>query len=229
MGDTKQRILDAAERLFGELGYDGTSLRDITSAAEVNLAAVNYHFQSKEALLRAVLTRRLGPVNRERLELLDRYEAECAGNPPEVPALVNILLRPLMALGGSGPESVGFRTLFGRMYAEPSRNIHKIFFEEMRDIVIRFFNAFQRALPWLPPVELYWRMHFMIGSFAHTLAGGVLLQAMSDGICDPNDLQSITGRLTAFAVGGLTAPLAEITKRTTKTAKNAKVMKRMIS
>jgi AcrR family transcriptional regulator len=222
MSDTKERILDAAERLFGELGYDGTSLRAITAAAEANLAAVNYHFQSKEELLRAVLTRRLAPVNRERLEMLDRYEAECGGNPPEVGALVNILLRPLMALGGAGPESVGFRTLFGRMYSEPSRNIHRIFFEEMREIVVRFSNALQRALPWLPPVELYWRMHFMIGSFAHTLAGGILLQTMSNGVCDPNDLQPATGRLVAFAVGGLTAPLAEKTKRTTKTAKAAK-------
>jgi AcrR family transcriptional regulator len=226
MVETKQRILDAAERLFGELGYDGTSLRDITSAAGANLAAVNYHFQSKEELLRAVLTRRLAPVNRERLELLDRYEVECAGNPPDVAALVSILLRPMMTLAGSGPESVGFRTLFGRMYSEPSRNIHKIFFAEMRDVVVRFSNAFQRALPWLTPVEIYWRMHFMIGSFAHTLAGGNLLRTMSNGVCDPNDLQSITDRLIAFAVGGLTAPIAEKTKRTTKTAK---VMKRMIS
>jgi len=75
-------------------------------------------------------------------------------------------------------------------------------------------------------VEVYWRMHFMIGSFAHTLAGGALLQTMSNGICDPNDLQSITDRLIAFAVGGLTAPIAEKTKRVPKTAKG---MKRMIS
>jgi AcrR family transcriptional regulator len=205
--ETKQRILDAAERLFAELGYDATSLRAITAAAEANLAAVNYHFQSKEELLRAVLARRMAPVNRERLEWLDRYEAECAGQPPQVGALVNILLRPLMVLGGSETESVGFRTLFGRMYAEPSRNIHKIFFAEMREIVIRFSQAFQRALPWLPREELYWRMHFMIGSFAHTLAGGVLLQSMSNGLCDPHDLPSITDRLVAFAVGGLTAPM----------------------
>jgi len=226
MVETKQRILDAAEHLFGDLGYDATSLRAITAAAEANLAAVNYHFQSKEELLRAVLKRRLAPVNRQRLELLDRYEAECAGNPPDVAVLVSILLRPMMALAGSGPESVGFRTLFGRMYSEPSRNIHKIFFAEMHDVVVRFSNSFQRALPWLPPVEVYWRMHFMIGSFAHTLAGGALLQTMSNGICDPNDLQSITDRLIAFAVGGLTAPIAEKTKRVPKTAKG---MKRMIS
>ena len=74
--DTKDRILDAAERLFADKGYSATSLRDITQEAEVNLAAVNYHFGSKEALLTALLERRLDPVNRKRLELLDAAEAE---------------------------------------------------------------------------------------------------------------------------------------------------------
>lgn len=76
---TKDRILDAAERLFARDGFDATSLRAITAEAKVNLAAVNYHFQSKEALVQAVIGRRLGPINVRRLELLDGYEAEAAG------------------------------------------------------------------------------------------------------------------------------------------------------
>ena len=79
--NTKDRLLDAAERLFADKGYSATSLRDITQKAEVNLAAVNYHFGSKEALLSAALERRFDPVNRKRLELLDAAEAE-AGNQP---------------------------------------------------------------------------------------------------------------------------------------------------
>ena len=79
--DTKDRILDTAERLFADKGYPATSLRDITNEAGVNLAAVNYHFGSKEALLSAVLDRRIGPVNEKRLELLDAAEAQ-AGNQP---------------------------------------------------------------------------------------------------------------------------------------------------
>src|SRR5437762_13635541 len=77
--DTKTRILDAGEHLFMEHGFEATSLRQLTSAAGVNLAAVNYHFGSKEELFQAVLTRRLDPMNQERIQLLDRLEREAAG------------------------------------------------------------------------------------------------------------------------------------------------------
>jgi AcrR family transcriptional regulator len=205
MADTKERILDAAERLFGEMGYDGTSLRAITAAAKVNIAAVNYHFKSKEELLRAVLTRRIRPVNDQRLAMLDAYERTRGGAAPLIEDLVRILILPLMAMASdSGPEAVGFRMLFGRMYSEPSRNIHRIFFQEMREIVRRFAAAFQRALPSIPAVEIYWKLHFAIGATAHTLAGPVLLEIISGGVCDPHD-QGAVDRLIAFVVGGIKA------------------------
>ena len=76
--NTKDRILDSAERLFARDGFEATSLRAITAEANVNLAAVNYHFQSKEALVQTVIGRRMGPVNAQRLALLDAYEAEAS-------------------------------------------------------------------------------------------------------------------------------------------------------
>src|SRR6476661_6282956 len=79
--ETKERILDAAETLFMEHGFEATSLRSLTTAANVNLAAVNYHFGSKEELFQAVLTRRLDPMNQERIDLLAAVEAEAAGKP----------------------------------------------------------------------------------------------------------------------------------------------------
>src|SRR3982750_849200 len=82
--DTKTRILDAAESLFMEHGFEATSLRQLTSAAGVNLAAVNYHFGSKEELFKGVLTRRLDPMNQERIELLGRVEREAGARPPTV-------------------------------------------------------------------------------------------------------------------------------------------------
>src|SRR5258705_11177243 len=72
--DTKHRILDSAERLFAEYGFAGVSLRAIIADAKVNLAAIHYHYHSKEALFDAVILRRLEPINRERLELLDALE-----------------------------------------------------------------------------------------------------------------------------------------------------------
>src|SRR5436190_24366511 len=78
---TKERILDAAESLFMEHGFEATSLRSITAAAAVNLAAVNYHFGSNEELFQAVLTRRLAPMNHDRLTLLTALERDAAPTP----------------------------------------------------------------------------------------------------------------------------------------------------
>jgi AcrR family transcriptional regulator len=206
MPDTKDRILDAAERLFGEFGYDATSLRAITAEAGVNIAAVNYHFKSKEGLLRAVLTRRIRPINEQRFAMLSAYEEARGSGPPRVEDLVRILLTPMMAVG-AGPEAVGLRMLIGRMYSEPSRNIHHMFFQEMKEVVWRFAAAFQRALSSMPVAEVYWRIHFLIGAAAHTLAGTALLETFSGGLCDPNDSAGAIDRLVAFVVGGLKAPL----------------------
>src|SRR5512138_1669857 len=126
MHTTKDRILDAAERLFAERGYDGTSLRAITAAAGANLAAVNYHFRSKESLMRALFSRRLGALNRERLELLRRLEVEAAGAPVPVERLVRVLLEPPLRLGNRHGAS-GFGLLLGRMYSAPGGFPEKIF------------------------------------------------------------------------------------------------------
>src|SRR5271170_658046 len=89
--DTKSRILDSAEKLFGLNGFEATSLRDITAEAQVNLAAVNYHFQSKDSLIDAVIARRIEPVNRRRYEMLD-----AAGPNPSIEQIVEAFLAPLM-------------------------------------------------------------------------------------------------------------------------------------
>ena len=96
--DTKTRILDAAERLFVEHGFEATSLRSLTSAAGVNLAAVNYHFGSKEELFQAVLTRRLDPMNQERIELLERIEREAVGRAPSCEKILFAMLIPALKL-----------------------------------------------------------------------------------------------------------------------------------
>jgi len=95
ISDTKERILDAAERLFADHGFPATSMRDITQEAGVNLAAVNYHFGSKEALMIAVLDRSTAPVNRARLEQLDALEAAAGDAPVETEQIVRAFLTPL--------------------------------------------------------------------------------------------------------------------------------------
>src|SRR6059036_3181340 len=102
--ETRARILDAAERLFAEHGYDGASLRDITAQAGVNLAAVNYHFRTKESLIQAVFARRLAPVNQRRLALLDACEASAAGGRLQLEEVVRALISPVLRLGQENPE-----------------------------------------------------------------------------------------------------------------------------
>src|SRR5215831_9198540 len=96
MADTKDLILDAAEKLFAEKGFDATSLREITAAANVNLAAVNYHFQSKEALIAAVFARRMRPITAARLEALGRLENEANGQPVPVEKVLEAFIAPVL-------------------------------------------------------------------------------------------------------------------------------------
>ncbi len=205
MSTTKERILDAAESLFAERGYDGTSLRAITARAGANLAAVNYHFNSKEALIGALFGRRLGQLNRERLGLLDELEAKAGDGAVPVAKLVRVLLEPPLRFAG-GPGATGFGILLGRMYSAPGGFPQKILAEQLRGFSDRFVAAFRRALPGLSDVERFWRLFFSIGAMAHTLAAPDLLRLVSGGACDPLDVETAVEMLVAFIEGGMKSP-----------------------
>ncbi len=207
MRNTKNRILDVAERLFAERGFDATSLRAITGEAGVNLAAVNYHFSSKEALFRALFARRLAALNERRLAMLDAYEAEASGKPLPLEKIVRAFVEPVLRLGGDpAAGGTGFATLLGRMYSWPSLQIQRILVDELSELIERFRAAFRRALPQLPVEEIYWRVFFAIGAMAHTLAAPALLSIISEEACDPSDVDGAVERLIGFVVAGLKAP-----------------------
>src|SRR6185295_6139770 len=117
MNETRERILDTAERLFAERGYSATSLRSIIAAAKVNLAAVHYHFRTKEALLDEVLKRRLEPVNRERLAMLDACEQAVGNAPPPLEGVLTALIEPPLRLARD-PEFTSFVKLMGRVIVD---------------------------------------------------------------------------------------------------------------
>ncbi len=206
---TKDRILDAAERLFAEHGFDGVSLRTIIAEAGVNLAAVHYHFHSKEALLDAVFARRVAPLNEERLARLDACEADARGGPVPVERLLEALLLPVMHLvrdpSRNGPT---FCKLMGRLHAETSTQMAEVFKKHLAGFSERLKLALRRSLPDLPPAELYWRMHFTMGAVAHTLRGSPVTAVLSEGVIDPSDLEGGMHRLIGFLAAGLRAPLA---------------------
>jgi AcrR family transcriptional regulator len=204
--NTKDRILDTAERLFARDGFEATSLRAITAEANVNLAAVNYHFQSKEALVQAVIGRRMGPVNARRLALLDAYEAEAAGAPVPLERIMDAFLRPVVEMIGS--QAHEFVPLIGRLYTEGGEFSEQLYKKQFEPLMRRFAPALQRALPDLPRAELSWRLHFAIGALAHTMGASRFLKLMSGGLSDVSDIEGTLARMKAFVLAGLTAPVS---------------------
>jgi AcrR family transcriptional regulator len=207
--DTKNRILDAAERLMGTEGLE-VPLRAITAEAGVNLAAVNYHFQSKDALLDAIIARRFTPVNRKRLELLDQIEAECPDGPLLLEAVLNAFIRPVFE---SSAGIAHIRPLIGRVYSAPTEFLNRVYARHLTEIVRRFVAALQRAVPELPPNELFWRMHFSVGMMVHLMNWSSILPIITNGMCDVSDAQQTTNRVIAFAAAGFRAPVHHVEKQ----------------
>ncbi|MBN8284908.1 TetR/AcrR family transcriptional regulator [Zoogloea sp.] len=208
-GDTRSRILDAGERLFMEHGFDGTSMRMITSQAGVNLAAVNYHFGTKELLIQEVFRRRLTHLNQSRLAALDQLEAEAAGVPIKpsriVDAFFGTALRMAADVEGGGHT---FMCLLGRTYTEPNEFVRQFLAEEYAECVERFLAALYRALPEVDRNEILWRFHFMMGAMSYAIAGTDALQLVTGKFDDENPSR-LAPRLMSFLLGGLRAPLAE--------------------
>ena len=204
--DTKTQILDAAEALIAERGIDAVSLRAITAAASVNLAAVHYHFGSKEGLVGKVYERRLGPINKLRLEMLDAVEAEAGDGPPDLKGVLRALMEPPIRMYCEHEKSALFRHLCGRIYAEPANFAQAMFDSLFKEIALRFTAAFERALPELPDVERGWRVQFALGSMIHTLLDSERLGRFTNGMCNLNDSEAVIERLVNFTAAGLRAP-----------------------
>ena len=204
--DTKTRILDAAELLFMEHGFEATSLRQLTSAAGVNLAAVNYHFGSKEELFQAVLTRRLDPMNQERIDLLDRIEREAGGKPATCEKILFAMLIPALRLARDEKRGgKNFLKVLGRAYADPAPFIRHFLSEQYAVMIGRYKEAFLRDLPHLSRQELTWRLHFVMGALSYTLAGTDALKLFAQVTSADND-ELLLQRLAPFLVAGLKAP-----------------------
>lgn len=204
MSDTKTRILDHAERLFAEQGFDGVSLREITGSAGVNLAAVNYHFQTKEALIEAVIERHVGPINTRRLELLDQMEREAQSGPVPVERLIDAFIRPVVE-----SDMRQIRQLLGRIYGAPDEFVFEIVQHQLADVARRFIAAFGRSMPELPMEECAWRLHFTAGMLAHTMTWSRILPVFSNGMCDPYDTEALIRRMVQFAAAGIRTPFVK--------------------
>lgn len=204
---TKARILDAAERLFADKGFDATSLRMITAEAAVNLAAVNYHFGSKAGLLEAVFRRRVEPLNLERLRLLTELRLRHGEGACPVDAILRTFIGPALRVSQDpGKGGAVFTRLLGRSYAEPNEQIRSFMPELYQDVKLHYGEALGEALPQLEAADLYWRMHFVLGTIAYTMAGTDTLHLLAAcPYCDPDDVSGMTERLIEFLSAGMKA------------------------
>ena len=211
VSQTRERILDAAERLFMEKGYEGTSTRMVTGAAGVNLAAVNYHFGSKEALMQAVLGRRLAILTQERLRILDAAEAQAGEAPLKPSQIVDGFFGTLLRMADEqGPGGRTFQRLIGRSMTEPAAFIRTFLAAEYADVLERYKAALFKALPDVPKAEIVWRFHFMLGATSYAIAGTDALQLVTDWQVREDELtqaDKLIPRLMSFLLGGLRAAL----------------------
>ena len=209
--ETRTRILDAAEELFMQQGFGGTSMRLLTSKAGVNLAAVNYHFGSKDALIEAVFRRRLDPMNVARIAALEALEA---GGTPDADAIIRAFVGASLRMLEDAKGGRNFIRLHGRTYTEPAKGIRHLIGQMYAPTMQRYKAALERALPQMPREELVWRMHFMFGTLAYTLAATDTVQLIAGSKPeDRYDARLLEDRLTAFLAAGLNAPLKSSIKK----------------
>jgi AcrR family transcriptional regulator len=202
MIETRQKLLDAAERMFAGQGYGAVSLRQIIADAGANLAAIHYHFGSKQELLDEVVIRKAGPVNRERMARLDRLEAAAA--PPRVEQVLEAFLMPMAEAAGQHPE---FCKLMGRMQAEGI--LTEVVARNFQPMLGRFVTALRKTVPDLPENEFRWRVHFMQGSIAHAMSADPMPLA---GAEDIGGFPGRIERLIAFLSGAFRAPASRAKK-----------------
>ncbi len=200
MIDTKEKILDSAQRLIGSQGYAATSVRHIISEAGVNLAAIHYHFGSKEDLLAALIERKAVGVNEVRLRLLDRAEAEAGRGPLCVRKVLEAWFLPMAEAADGDPS---FVLLMGRLMAEGM--LQTVVQKHFRIPAERITAALRRALPELPDEEFRWRMHFMFGAMAYTMCGRNEITGVGG---DTRDFSGRIDRLITFLIAGFQAPVS---------------------
>lgn len=200
---TRSAILSAAERLYAARGFADVTMRDIVTAANVNLSAVNYHFGSKDELIAELFVTRSLVTNRERLQELKA--AESAGDGRAAiddifTALVGPTLRGCLGPGKQRSDAARFMIRASIESVAPIRKIKNREVDHLR----RFAAAIRRALPDHDPAEIFWSIHFALAMAHQTIRDTERLDKLSDGACDTDDVAAIVTRIVGVSVLMLT-------------------------
>ncbi len=202
-GTTRQRLLDAAERLFGEHGYSGVGMRALADAARVNLAATTYHFGSKKTLYVETFLRRFQLVNATRLKQLTVADQEAFGQPLTVERIVECMMQPAVKVGLEHPA---FNKLVARSTLAPPKFLHECLKAEFEPVMKVFITALERALPGVPPDILSLRLMLAMGA---VLMFGMQMSSIRIKR-DPKREAAILKELVRFAASGLASPPATL-------------------
>lgn len=210
--DTVSRILDTAEMLFAEKGFAETSLRTITSKAKVNLAAVNYHFGSKKALIQAVFARYLDPFSERFNEEMDRLEAQYKAEPIPLNAVLETLTSTVITMPSPTRNGLSvFMRLLGLAYTQAQGHMRRYLQEQYGGIFFRFTSMVRDASSDLPDVERFWRLHFMLGAAVFTMSSLDALKDIAEqDFSEQTRVRDVVQRLIPFVSAGMSAPIPDL-------------------
>jgi AcrR family transcriptional regulator len=198
---TKERILDAAETLFAQYGFGGTSLRQVTSQADVNIAAVNYHFGSKENLVNEVFRRRMDEMSAQRLA---RLETAVKSDPPNLETVLAAFVEPALAMAQDRHGGGAFIRVIARAYAEKNEGLRRFLSEQYGHVLREFAKAISECMPGLSKEELYWRLDFLAGALTYAMADFGMIKRPS-GMSEVDHRNRAAQELIRFAAAGFKA------------------------
>ncbi|MFO7339175.1 MAG: TetR family transcriptional regulator [Lysobacteraceae bacterium] len=199
---TKDRILSAAEELFAQHGFAGTSLRQVTSLAAVNIAAVNYHFGSKENLINEVFRRRMDVMSAQRLQQL---EAAVRDHPGQLEPILAAFIEPALALAQDRNGGAAFVRVIARAYAEHNESLRRFLSDHYGHVLREFGKAIAGCLPGLDKETLYWRLDFLAGALTYAMSDFGLIKR-PPGASEAAHRARAARELIRFAAAGLQAP-----------------------
>ena len=202
---TRERILSVATELFAAQGFNGVSLRTLTTEAGVNLASVSYHFRSKEGLIAAIFDRHCAPMIEDRRCRLAACE-EKPGRPPLLEQIIEAFITP--ALDVSADTSGGGAT-FSRLRAvlahENQALAEELISKHFDSTSAEYVEALQRCLPQLSRADVYWRFHFLLGALYYTSVNPKRIRQLSNGKCDPANTAAAIREMVKFVAAGFRA------------------------
>lgn len=202
--NTREKLLDVAEQLFSEQGFDGVSVRDITDAADVRLASVNYHFETKKQLFYEVIKRRADRLNTDRRRALDAIPFDELDTEDAVKAIVSAFIDPMYLLSTQGGD--GWKN-YCRLIAQQTalRSSSPQTAQFFNPVALEVIKLFQSVVPGFDEQKAHYAFQYLVGAMIYIFAENERLDVLSDKKYSSHDLDSLCSDLVTFVSAGILA------------------------